>query len=86
VTDTNLDLVRPFMPPGYVDEFSYPGSSITIQETKKYHFLKLIKLRQINMRGSQHSALGESLKIIKPANHSLTNKSQPRLRNTLVLW
>ena len=26
VTDTNLDLVRPFMPPGYVDEFSYSGN------------------------------------------------------------
>jgi hypothetical protein len=40
VTDTNLDLVRPFMPPGYVDEFSYSGSSITIQETKKYPLFK----------------------------------------------
>ncbi|MDG2301987.1 MAG: hypothetical protein P8L87_00675, partial [Gammaproteobacteria bacterium] len=40
VTDTNLDLVRPFMPPGYVEEFSYAGSSITIQETKKYPLFK----------------------------------------------
>ena len=34
ISDHNLDLVRPFMPPGYIDEFAYKGSSITIQATK----------------------------------------------------
>lgn len=36
ISDHNLDLVRPFMPPGYIDEFAYKGSSITIQATKSY--------------------------------------------------
>jgi hypothetical protein len=40
VTNDSLDLVRPFMAPGYVDEFAYLGSAITIQATKKYPLFK----------------------------------------------
>jgi hypothetical protein len=89
VNNDSLDLVRPFMPPGYVDEFDYPGSSITIQETKKYSLFKAYK-EATNQYAGQPK-LGpkgelEDYKAGRPFSNEQIKTASPGQAGLMVAW
>lgn len=85
----SLDLVRPFMPPGYVDEFAYAGSAITIQETKKYPLFK--SYQEATEKYSGQPTLGdggelESYFAGQPFSNAQISNASSETAGLMVAW
>jgi hypothetical protein len=89
ISDHNLDLIRPFMPPGYVDEFAYKGSSITIQATESYPLFMSYQAATDKYAGQATLGPGGELEnylVGRPFSNEQIATASPQNAGLMVAW